>query len=306
MSQNEFTHAAIVIGAGIAGLTAAAESARLGHKTALVDDGYLGGLITNIGALEGAPELEGQSGPDLVNALLGEALEAEVDYQMGAVPELVQADGGWRLPDLDISAPNVVLATGAQLRRLGVPGEERLTGLGVSQCAFCDGGLYRGKNVVVVGGGDGAFQEALHLAEMCGAVTMLLRGDAPRAQNTYVQKVAALEVIQIRQNVQVQEIMGESGVDAIRILDRATGGEETLAIDAIFPFIGLIPQTGLAPVSAARDQNGALVVNNAMLTDQAGLYAIGAARAGNGGQISDASADAKAAARAIHDTSAGA
>ena len=147
------THQAIVIGAGFAGLSTAVELAERGVQTAVVDDGYLGGLITNVGVLEAPGAYDGLAGADLAGHLLGRAMEAGVDYQMGEVGALERQGNGWSLPDLGLSAPAVVLATGARLRTLGVPGEERLAGLGVSQCAFCDGGLYVGQPVVVVGGG---------------------------------------------------------------------------------------------------------------------------------------------------------
>ena len=302
----EPTHDVIVIGAGAAGLAAAGEIARRGleqgRTAALVDDGYLGGLITNVGLVEGAADYEGRSGGDIVNALLEGALEAAADYRMGTAESLILEDGLWRLPELELAAPAVVLATGARLRRLGAPGEAALTGRGVSQCAFCDGGLYRGEAVYVVGGGDAAFQEALHLTEMCRHVTMLLRGDAPRAQAHYVARAEAAGNLTIRTGVEVVEIVGETGVDAVRVADRTTGREETLATRAVFPFIGLEPETALAPAEAERDAAGALVTDAGMATSVSGLYAIGAARAGYGGQLDDVFADAKAvAARIIGD-----
>jgi thioredoxin reductase (NADPH) len=293
------THQVAVIGAGIAGMAAATEAARCGLKTALFDDGLLGGLITNVGAVHGHPGSEGGTGADLVNTMLGEVLEAGVDYQPGAVGELASMGSHWSLSGSTSGATalRVILATGAELRTLGVPGEETLTGRGVSQCAFCDGGLYKGKDVAVVGGGDGAFQEALHLAELCANVTMILRGRKPRARPTFVRQAADLSNMHFRWNTDVQEIIGDNGVDAVRLKEQS-GDEETLAIAAIFPFIGLVPRTALVPAEATRNDDGGLIVDAGMQTDQPGLYAIGAARSGHGGQIAHAIADAKSAAMA--------
>ena len=297
MTADDLTHTAVVIGAGVSGLIAAHELAQRGVATALVDDGWLGGLVVNVGALDG----DGVSGAgaDLVNELLGEALEAGVDYRMGeaAAPDFDR--GAWRLPGLELAAPYIVLATGARLRKLGVPGEKSLTGRGVSQCAFCDGGLYRGQDTVVVGGGDAAFQEALHLAELCGSVTVLMRGDAPRARPSYVERLAACANVRLRPGVQVTEILGENGVDALRLCETASGAEETLATRAVFVFVGLEPRTELAPADAARDAAGALVVDETMRSTAPGLFAVGAARAGYGGLITDARCDAIAAAKAV-------
>ena len=291
------THQVAVIGAGIAGMAAATEAARCGLKTALFDDGLLGGLITNVGAVHGHPGAGATTGADLVNTMLGEALEAGVDYQSDADNELISQDSHWSLPGNGATALRVILATGAELRTLGVPGDEQLSGRGVSQCAFCDGGLYKGKDVAVVGGGDGAFQEALHLAELCASVTMILRGRRPRARPTFVRQAADLGNMHFRWNTDVREIIGNGGVDAVRLKEQ-DGDEETLSIAAIFPFIGLAPRTGLAPMEASRDDAGGLIVDTGMQTAQLGLYAVGAARAGHGGQVAHAVADAKSAAQA--------
>jgi thioredoxin reductase (NADPH) len=304
LSQEEFapgatSHQVVVIGAGVAGLAAATEVARLGLTTALFDDGLLGGLVTNVGALQGSPDIDGQAGADLVTALLGEALEAGVDYQMGEVTELSAGENVWSFPGHEVSAPQVILATGAALRRMNVSGEDSLMGRGVSQCAFCDGGLYRGKNVVVVGGGDSAFQEGLHLADICANVTMVLRGRQPRARSEFVAQAEGRANMRLRLGAEVREIIGDDGVDAIRLYDQGAGAEETLPIDAVFPFVGVAPQTTLAPVDARRDENGGLIVDADMRTDQTGLYAVGAARSGYGGQITHALADATAAAQAV-------
>jgi thioredoxin reductase (NADPH) len=296
LSENECSHEVIVIGAGVAGLAAATEAARRGLQTALFDDGMLGGLITNVGELEGPPDHKGEAGADMVTAMLGEALEVAVDYQMGSVTELTATGDHWRVSGEDtLTAPRVILATGAQLRHLDVPGEAALMGRGVSQCAFCDGGLYRDKDVVVVGGGDAAFQEALHLAEVCANVTMVLRGQEPRARQSFVDRVSQHNNVTRRLGVEVREILGDDGVNAVRLYDQNAGNEETLTIDGIFPFVGLAPQTSLAPATAKRDENGGLIVGADMKTDQAGLYAIGAARSGYGGQVIHALEDARAA-----------
>ncbi len=292
------THQVAVIGAGIAGMAAATEAARCGLKTALFDDGLLGGLITNVGAVHGHPGQAGTTGADLVNTMLGEVLEAGVDYQPGAVSELTSQGGHWSLPGNGATALRVILATGAELRTLDVPGEAELTGRGVSQCAFCDGGLYKGRDVAVVGGGDSAFQEALHLAELCASVTMILRGRKPRARPTFVRQAADLGNMHFRWNTDVREIIGGDGVDAVRLQDQDGGEEETLSVSAIFPFIGLAPRTILAPAQTRRDDHGGLIVDAGMQTDQDGLYAVGAARAGHGGQVAHAIADAKSAAQA--------
>jgi thioredoxin reductase (NADPH) len=299
VSGNGASHDVVVIGAGVAGLSAAIEAARLGLTTALFDDGLLGGLVTNIGALEGPPDHQGEAGADFVTTLLGEALEVGVDYQMGEITDLNAVGGVWRLSDDSVTARTVVLATGAAMRTLDIPGEERLMGRGVSQCAFCDGGLYRDKHVAVIGGGDSAFQEAQHLAELCASVTVVLRGDAPRARSKFIAELSTHDNVHIRHNLVVREIVGDDGVEAIRLFDPSSDQEEILPLEAVFPFVGLAPRTSLAPHSVARNDAGALNVERDLQTNQPGLYAVGAARAGYGGGIADVLADAKTVAQAI-------
>ena len=292
--MTETTHEAVVIGAGVAGMATAAALAEAGAQTALIDDGYMGGLVMNIGLIEGEAHA-GQSGADLVDLYLTQALGAGVDYRVGAAEALAQADGLWRLPEHDIAAGHVILATGARLKTLDVPGEAELVGRGVSQCAFCDGGLYKGQDVVVVGGGDAAFQEALHLAELCNSVTMLVRGEAPRARAAFQERAAAHANLSIRTGVEVTEIVGADGVDAVRLADGTT-----LATRAVFVFVGVAPASNLAPVKAPRDATGALAVDPVTLaTPVPGLYAVGAVRAGHGGGLDHALADAALAAKAI-------
>ena len=293
----EATHSAIVIGAGPAGMKAATDLANKGVSTALVDDGYMGGLIANVGDLTGPEEIKGQSGADVAGILLGNALEAGVDYKMGAASSLEQHGELWILPDLELSAPNIVVATGARLAKLGVPGEERLTGLGVSSCAFCDGGLYRGEEVVVVGGGDAAFQEALHLATLCEKVQILIRGPEPRARHQLTAEARGKTNIEIRTNVSVLEVVGDTGVDAIDV--NCGGSAKRIETRAVFVFIGIEPATELVPNSIARDAFGALIVDQNCKTSIGGLFAIGAARSGHDGQVSGAYADANLVAAAI-------
>jgi thioredoxin reductase (NADPH) len=298
MTAHGGIHGAIVIGAGVAGLTAAAELAERGITTALVDDGFLGGLITNVGKLEGV-EGAAKSGPDLVNTLLERALVAGADYRIGAISALHQDGALWQLPEQEVAASAIILATGATLKQLDVPGEAELAGRGVSQCAFCDGGLYRGKDVLVVGGGDSAFQEALHLAELCTSVTVAIRGGVPRARAEFVERLKAHSNVYVRTGINVRSIIGTDGVDAIRLYDQNSGSEKDHPIAAVFPFIGLAPQTGIAPSKAKRNADNALSVNATMQTNLSGLYAIGASRANHGGTVADAVADAVAAAEAI-------
>ena len=187
----------------------------------------------------------------------------------------------------------MIVASGAAIRRLGVPGEAELEGQGVSHCAECDGPLFQGKDVVVVGGGDSALQEALALAQFAARVHLLHRGPAFRARRHFVEAVAAEPKISVRFRTEVEAVTGERGVEAVRL----KGGGE-IACAGFFAYPGLQPVCGFVPAAAARDAQGALVTDAGMRTTMPGVYAVGAVRAGYGGLLSHAMADGVAAASA--------
>jgi thioredoxin reductase (NADPH) len=229
--------------------------------------------------------------------------------EQGVVPisDAVEAiergdDGLWlvRTAKTAYAAPHVVVASGARLRKLGVPGEDAFFGQGVSECADCDGPMFKDMETVVVGGGDSAFQEALALSQYASKVTLIMHGDGPRARADLLQRAAANPKIVPRVRTEVLAIEGraDKGVEAVRVRT-GEGGEETLACAGVFVFIGLEPNTGFAPAEAERDPSGALVVSDDCATNLPGLWAIGAARSGNPGLLIDAAADAERAMTAL-------
>ena len=175
----------VVAGGGIGGLTAALHAARAGRSTLVLGGRAPGGLLLSIEQIEGVPGFpEGVAGYELCPMLQEQAADTGADVRMAELAAIEPADDGWRLQtdDGDVHARAVILATGARLKTLGVDGEERLRGRGVSQCASCDAPLMRDRTVGVVGGGDSALQEALALAEAVAEVIVLHRGDALSAQ----------------------------------------------------------------------------------------------------------------------------
>ncbi|MGH7091191.1 MAG: NAD(P)/FAD-dependent oxidoreductase [Stellaceae bacterium] len=200
----------LVAGSGIAGLTAALTAARLGRNTVLLTGDVLGGQLLSINRIDGYPGFaDGVPGYDLCPIAQDQAVAAGAEMRMTELARLAREDGLWRAVASDggeLAARGVILATGARLKRLGVPGEERLFGKGVSHCASCDAPLLKGKAAVVVGGGDSALQEALTLAEAAVRVVIVHRGAAPAAQAAYVRAVTAEPRIDLRGNSEVAEI----------------------------------------------------------------------------------------------------
>ncbi len=270
-----------VIGGGITGLTAAHHAALAGASVAhfIAGDELPGGLVMNVGELDGWPATGPTAGAELAACLLRRNQELEVTVaasridaiDAGATKTLRGPEGAWR-------ARQVIVATGAALRRLDAPGAERLEGRGVSQCAWCDGGLYRGKDVVVVGGGDAALSEAIQLGKFARTVTILTRGETFRARRGYVARVAADERFRLRWASEIVEVLGGDCVQGVRVRDRETGSEETIACDGLFVFIGLAANTGLLGAEAARDAAGFVVTNDKLETGMQGVFAAGAVR----------------------------
>jgi thioredoxin reductase (NADPH) len=189
----------------------------------------------------------------------------------------------------DYAAAKVIVASGAHFRKLGIPGETELFGRGVSECADCDGPLYRGLEAVVVGGGDSAFQEASILSRFASKVTILMRGDAPRARLGLVEAAKSNPKIFLRPNTQITEVLGdETGVTGVRLL-----GDEVLPCAGAFVFVGLEANSGFLPAEVGRDAAGGVVTDDQLMSSAPGLYVIGAARSGFGGLLSDARVDAE-------------
>lgn len=169
------------------------------------------------------------------------------------------------------TADFIILATGNGYKHLDVPGEKRLLGAGVSYCATCDGNFFRKKAVVMVGGGDAAFTEALYLAELCSKVTILVRGTSARAEKIWIEKATAHPKIEIRYSSSVAEICGENRVESVLLKDGST-----LPCDGVFVAVGSLPQTGLVDhLGIIKDETGCIVVDAAQRTNIPGLYAAG-------------------------------
>lgn len=283
-----------VVGGGIAGLTAAAEAARRGLSCTLFTGPVAGGLLLSIERVEGLPgHPEGIAGYDLCPMALDEAMDAGARVVADEATALQREGEAWRVrgPGGDVLARTVVLAPGSRLRRLGLPGEDRLAGRGVSQCASCDAPLLRGKPVAVVGGGDAACQEALTLAAHASRVTLLLRGASLRATPAWQARVRAEARIELLPQAAVQSIDGESSVSGLTLADG-----RRLAVDAVFVFIGLEPATGWLAGALPLDARGCIESDPAR-----GLFAAGSARRGHDGQAASAMAEGRAAAAAAAD-----
>lgn len=271
----------VVVGAGLAGLSAALTAARLGRRTMTLTGDVLGGQLLSIEKIDGYPGFpDGVPGYDLCPIAQEQAVAAGAELAPTSVSAFAPQDGGWLITtgEGDMTARGLVLATGARLRTLGVPGEERLFGKGVSHCASCDAPLLRNKAAAVIGGGDSAMQEALTLAEHAARVVILCRDGALSGQASYRERVAQQAKIEVRTGILVDEILGEAAVTGVRTRD-ASGAAAELAVDAVFAYIGLTPNTEWLAGRLDLDADGRIRTDAMMRTTLAGVCAAGAVRA---------------------------
>ena len=291
---------AIVIGEGVAGLTAANALAQAGLKIATLEAQLFGGLIINVNELDPAPEGREVGGAEFASELVQSnqdlgvtsVSEPATGIEAGSATKRVATAGG------SYGARHVVIASGARLRKLGIPGEAEYEGRGVSQCADCDGPMYQNETVVVVGGGDSALQEAIVLARYCGTVHLVHRGSQFRARAHFIEQVTGNGKIATVWNAELQEIAGGKMVERVRIR-HADGRTEEVPCAGVFAYVGLEPNADFLPPEYARDAAGFLVTNDSLETSVPGVWAAGAVRSGSGGLISDAMNDARRVAAAI-------
>ena len=277
----------VIAGGGIAGLTAALTAARLGCKTFVLSGDVLGGLLLSIEKVEGFPGfVEGVPGYDLCPMIQEQAVAAGAQFTAASLDGLDRQNGGWQLTSgsSEVRARAVILATGATLKELGVPGEERLRGKGVSHCASCDAPLVRKQTVAVVGGGDSALQEALTLAEFAERVIILQRGDDLTAQAVYCDRAASHPKIEICLDTVVEEVLGDGKMGGVRIRSVKGNASSDLELAAIFIYIGLEPATTFVKAHMKLDPSGRIPVDAQMRTELPGIFAAGIARSGSVGR----------------------
>ena len=285
----------IVIGAGMAGMTAAKQLAKQGFSVLNIEAVLFGGLIININELDG--ELQG-SGAELASNLMMEIGELGVESVDGSVSAIAR-EGNLLKVTTDSATylgRAVIVASGARLKRLGIPGEASLDGKGVAQCADCDGPMYTEQTVAVVGGGDSALQEALVLAGYAGKVQLIHRGSKFSARPHLIDAVAARGNIVTVWNTVVDEIGGQDAVSELRVRNVVDGKTSAIPCTGIFAYVGLEPNSGFLPAEAKRTTDGLVETDASMQTGVPGVFAAGAVRSGYGGMLTHAISEAQTAA----------
>lgn len=295
-------HDVIVVGEGFAGLTCASEAAKLGLKVATFEAEFQGGLVVNVNEIEHFDEAAGLSGMDHAMMLARANARAGVKSTTTAVTSVRPAADGSFEVETEAgrhTARAVVLASGARLKKLGVPGEAEFEGRGVSHCADCDAPMFTGAEVVVAGGGDWALLDALILARECSVVHLVHDGAQPTACSEYLERVAAEPRIRAWPGTRIEAVEGGAqGMTGVR-LRHADGSARELPCAGLFALVGLEPNSAIAPTDVPRDASGFLQVNEKLQTSVPGLWAIGQVRSGFGGWLADATAEARQVAQAV-------
>ena len=288
----------IIIGGGMAGLTAGIYSARHGLSTAIVEEMMAGTQIINLERIENFPGFpQGIAGYELGPSTQEQAMDAGVQILMDTVTD-VNADGDYLQVVGDggsaYRAKAVIMAAGSSLRTLGIPGEEEFNGRGVSHCATCDGPMYMGQTVAVVGGGDSAADEALTLTDYADRVILFHRGDALDSQSVLQERISASGKIEVRYNTEIVEVLGEDAVTGIRV--RAADGETVEPVHGLFVYVGLNPNSAPIANLVPLDNSGHIPVGLTMDTPQPGLFAAGDIRQQSASQLVASAGDGATAA----------
>lgn len=270
----------IVIGGGAAGLAAAQYGARAGLDVLVLEQMASGGQALVIATLENYPGVSDPlSGFDFSQRMEQQAVRFGAEIVNAAV-SAIRREGERFTVETDrgpLAALAVVLATGATHRHLGIPGEQELAGRGVSYCATCDGPFFKGKRMLVVGGGDAACDEAMYLANLASSVLLVHRRGQFRAQKALADRVLRNPKIEVRFTTEVRRILGDAKVSGARLEDTAGGREYDEAVDAVFVFVGSIPQTAAVP-DVRLDEAGYVLTDQRMETSIPGLFAAGDVR----------------------------
>lgn len=262
----------IIIGMGISGITAGIYAKRAGLKVLILEENTPGGVINNINKIENYPGFKSISGPDLAYSLFDEINELNIEYKIEKVTDIILEKVKIIKTNNNIyHTQNILIATGRKALPLGIENEEKYFGKGISTCAICDGPLYKGKDVAVIGGGSSALSESLYLANIVNKVYLIHRRDEFRAEKTLVEELENINNIEIIYNNEVEKINEKDN----RFAGIALKDGKVLDVAAMFVYIGYKPNTEFLENTAVKLDKGYIVVDNKYETNIKGVYAAG-------------------------------
>lgn len=284
----------IIIGSGPAGLAAAIYAQRAELNTVILEKSPMsGGQILNTYEVDNYPGLPEINGFDLGMKVREHADKLKANFKEGEVLQLKVEDGKKKvvLENEILEAKAVILATGAQYKKLGVKGEAEFSGMGVSYCATCDGAFFRNKMVVVVGGGDVAVEDAIFLARLCKKVYVVHRRNELRAAKSLQKKLFSMENVEMVWDSEIKEIRGEQTVNSVLIKNKKTETEKVIEVEGVFIAVGMSPNSQIYEEIVTTDKNRYVVADESCETDVPGIFAAGDIRTKQLRQIITAAAD---------------
>ncbi len=290
----------IIIGAGPAGMTAALYTSRSNLSTLMIERGIPGGQMANTEEVENYPGYDHILGPELSNKMFEHAKKFGAEYGYGDVKEIIDGKEYKTVVagKKEYKARAVIITSGAEYKKIGVPGEKELGGRGVSYCAVCDGAFFKEKELVVVGGGDSAVEEGVYLTRFATKVTIVHRRDKLRAQKILQDRAFANEKISFIWNHTVKEINEEGGkVGSLTLTDVNTGEEQEFKADGVFIYVGMLPLSKPFEALGITNENGYIETNDRMETRVPGIFAAGDVREKALRQIVTATGDGSIAAQ---------
>lgn len=297
--SDEKIYDVIIAGAGPAGMTAAVYTSRANMSTLMLERGVPGGQMANTEEIENYPGFGHILGPDLSTKMFEHAQKFGAEYAYGEIKEILDGDPYKKVitGDKEYLAKAVIVATGAEHRLLGVPGEKELSGRGVSYCAVCDGAFFRGKELVVVGGGDSAVEEAVFLTRFATKVTIVHRRDEFRAQKILQKRAFENEKINVIWNTVVKEIRGEGVVQSVLLENVKTGEQTDFPTNGVFIYVGMDPLSSCVAKLGITNSAGYLLTDDSMQTKVKGIFAAGDVREKTLRQVVTATGDGAIAAQ---------
>jgi thioredoxin reductase (NADPH) len=290
----------IIAGAGPGGMTAAVYTSRGGNSTLMIERGIPGGQMANTEEVENYPGYEHILGPDLSTKMFDHAKKFGAEYAYGDIKEIIDGKEYKTVVagSKQYKARAVIITTGAQYKKLGVPGEKELGGRGVSYCAVCDGAFFKEKNLFVIGGGDSAVEEGVYLTRFAKKVTIVHRRDELRAQKILQQRAFDNEKVDFIWSHTLKQINEKEGkVGSVTLVSTETGEEQELQADGVFVYVGMLPLSKPFQNLGITNENGYIVTNEKMETEVPGIFAAGDIREKTLRQIVTATGDGSIAAQ---------
>ncbi len=301
MTDTKTIYDTIIIGAGPAGMTVAIYAARANLKVLLIEKGAPGGKMLSTGEIENYTGFDHITGMDLSMKMFEHVQKYDTVYEYGVTEEIIDLGTTKKVvTDMgEYEGKTVVIATGSIERKLNVEGEEKLTGRGISWCAICDGAFYKDRDVVVVGGGNSAVEEAIYLSSICNKVTVVTNTEDLIAEKILQDKLKSQENVEFHYNSTIESFEGDKKLESVKIVDINTRESKDLKVDGAFEFIGLLPATDFVTSLGVTDKYGYIETDEHMETKVKGVFSAGDVRQKNIRQIVTATGDGAIAAQAV-------